>query len=176
MSKVSASGGSTSEEGLHPVGLHLGGLHTGGIGQTPSPRALQDTVNKPAVRILLECILILIFLFLDYTHMNLSSKVHHCILDFFDRTNCVYSSNWAKWTHWVHWAIQVLNLSKLILSSFCLLSLSRGGLCRETPLRNQNSGWYASYWNAHYTFKATKFLIGVWIIFFYNFVETFIWL
>ena len=46
----SASGGGSDSSG----GLHKGG----GIGQTPLSRVLQDTVNKRAVRILLECILV----------------------------------------------------------------------------------------------------------------------
>ena len=45
-------GESASGEALHPEG----GLHPG-VGQTLL-RALQDTVNKRAVRILLECILV----------------------------------------------------------------------------------------------------------------------
>ena len=52
---------------LHPGGgsaSTVGGLHLGGVGKTPPPpRALQDTVNKRAVRILLECILVW-----DYVH------------------------------------------------------------------------------------------------------------
>ena len=66
--------GSASRKGLHPGGicipggLHLGGLQRGGglplegsasrggvLGRPPG--ALQDTVNKRAVRIILECIL-----------------------------------------------------------------------------------------------------------------------
>ena len=69
-------GGSTSRSGLPPGGLPLGwelcigggrsasggGLHSGEVGRTPPPPEihgiLRDTVNKWAVRILLECILL----------------------------------------------------------------------------------------------------------------------
>ena len=47
--------GSASRWGLHIRGLYLWGLPSGG---SASPQALQDTVNKRAVRILLECILV----------------------------------------------------------------------------------------------------------------------
>ena len=53
---------------LHPGGVCLGGsawgvciqggLHPGGLDRAPPPPILRDTVNEPAVRILLECILI----------------------------------------------------------------------------------------------------------------------
>ena len=48
-----ASRGSASREVLHPGG---GGSASMGVGQTPP--ALWDMVNKRAVRILLECILV----------------------------------------------------------------------------------------------------------------------
>ena len=43
--------------GLHKGGLHSGGSTLVGLGRPPS-RALQDKVNKWAVCILLECILV----------------------------------------------------------------------------------------------------------------------
>ena len=56
-------GGSASREGSASRGWMCiqGGSASGGVGQTcpPANRILQDTVNKWAVRILLECILVL---------------------------------------------------------------------------------------------------------------------
>ena len=53
-------GGSTSKRCVHPGGgLHSWGFASReGVGRSPSPRALQDMVNKRAERILLECILV----------------------------------------------------------------------------------------------------------------------
>ena len=49
------TGGSSSKGGLH-----RGGLHPGGVGHTPLEihGIVRDTVNKRAVLILLECILV----------------------------------------------------------------------------------------------------------------------
>ena len=53
------TGGSESWGVLSPGGLHRGGLHPGGVcmgGLGRPPQILWDTVNEPAVHILLECI------------------------------------------------------------------------------------------------------------------------
>ena len=57
---VCPRGGMSASRGvLHPGGLHLGrgGSASRGVGQTPHG-ILQDMVNKQAVCILLECILV----------------------------------------------------------------------------------------------------------------------
>ena len=54
-------GGVLSPGGLLRGGLHLRGLHPGGVcmgGLGRPPQILWDTVNEPAVHILLECILV----------------------------------------------------------------------------------------------------------------------
>ena len=68
--RESASRGDLHLGDLHPAvvctqrwsasrgGLHPEGLHPGGVGKTPHPRAAWDTVNKRAVHILLEYILV----------------------------------------------------------------------------------------------------------------------
>ena len=100
-SRVSASrGGLHPEENLHPGGgLDLGRgvciregvcnqgevciqgvLHPGGVGQTP--QALQDTVNKQAVHILLECILVLeCFLVFRYLYAvpDVQHRIRHAV-------------------------------------------------------------------------------------------------
>ena len=62
------SGRGSSSRGVHPEreGVFLqggvsragGGFPPGGVGQTPPHQVLRDTVNKRAVRIPLECILV----------------------------------------------------------------------------------------------------------------------
>ena len=47
-------------------GLYLGGLPPGGLGRTPPPHGiLRDMINKRAVRILLECILVYQYVITD---------------------------------------------------------------------------------------------------------------
>ena len=52
--RAASEGGASKGEGVHP-----GGSASKGLG-TPPPRALQDTVNKRAVRIPLECNLVFV--------------------------------------------------------------------------------------------------------------------
>ena len=86
---VSIQGVCIQEEGWGSAskGSASGGLHPGGRGSAsegwadPRPRALRDMVNKRAVRILLECILVMGFFGKHYPSPPVSSEEYwicHC--------------------------------------------------------------------------------------------------
>ena len=104
----------TTPGGYTPQGRYTLGRYTLQASNPPPPGAFQDTVNKRAVRILLECILVLIS-FLKYHQLKLICNKKSLCIDNISSDRILTCNSTAQFAERVQ-------ISSITRKPFCLLA------------------------------------------------------